>query len=264
MRHSALQCLQRAKDLIAKDDEVSAKYACLELRYCIEYITYSQLQVYLQEIPDDTVKKWTPKQIISVLLEVDPDADQSVTISIGRQEACGIPAKTMKLLGEDRRFSLKWANIQHNALGSFLHAPSLDQIEKGEFPTKEKIQNKASEVVLQIDHILSSPVYNVSFGNFYNFDCNYCKTKIKCRVENINKEHGIICPNSKCKAVHDIDSERDNNFTVKARETKYKCPSCNASNSIGSHLIDYGNVLLCISCKEKAQIQYMLSPIPSA
>ncbi|MDO9424021.1 MAG: hypothetical protein Q7T40_07505 [Methylobacter sp.] len=67
MRNVALHCLHRAKDLIAQDDEISAKYACLELRFCIEYITYSQLQIYLKEVPNDTVKKWTPKQIINAV-----------------------------------------------------------------------------------------------------------------------------------------------------------------------------------------------------
>ena len=173
MRSSAQHCLQRAKDLIDRDDEASAKHACLELRFCIEYITYSQLQVYLKEVPDDTVRKWTPKQIISVLLEVDPDADKSGTLFFGKEFAYGIPAEKMEFFGEDRRFSLDWAD-KHNALGNFLHAPTLHQIEKGEFSTKEKILKKARQVANEIDHILSSPIFNVNFGNFYKFNCNFC------------------------------------------------------------------------------------------
>lgn len=259
MRNDALHCLQRAKDLIGQDDEISAKYACLELRFCIEYITYSQLQIYLKEAPNDIVKKWTPKQIISVLLDVDPDADKSGTVYFGKQEALGTPAEKMELFGEDRRFSLAWANTRHNALGNFLHAPTLYQIETSQFSTKEKILKKANEVVSELDQILSSPIFNVSFGNFYEFDCVYCKTKIKCRDKSINKEKGIICTNSNCKAVHDIISEQDNNFTVKVRQTEYKCPSCNTLNYVGSHLIDYGAVLECSSCGVKAEIQYALS-----
>lgn len=261
MRNVALHCLQRAKDLIAQDDEISAKYACLELRFCIEYITYSQLQIYLKEVPNDTVKKWTPKQIISVLLDVDPNADKCGTVYFGKQEALGIPAEKMEFFGEDRRFSLNWANTRHNALGNFLHAPTLFQIEKGQFSTKEKILKKANEVASELDQILSASIFNVNFGNFYKFNCTICKTEIKCRDESINRERGIICPNSNCKAVHDIVSEQGNNFTIKVRETKYECPSCNALNYVGSHLIDYGNVLLCVSCGVKAEIQYVLSPI---
>jgi hypothetical protein len=120
MRHSAHQCLQRAKEFMARNDEASARHACLELRFCIEYITYDQLQTYLKEVPDDTVIKWTPKQIISALLEVDPHADKSATIAIGVEETYGVPAKEMRLLGEDRRFSLKWANSRHSLPDSFL------------------------------------------------------------------------------------------------------------------------------------------------
>jgi|GEM_PF-1419494 len=51
MRNIALQWLRCAKDLIVKDDEVSVKYVCLELGFCIEYITYSVLQTCIQEAP---------------------------------------------------------------------------------------------------------------------------------------------------------------------------------------------------------------------
>jgi len=142
MRKLAIKCLESAKSLITKDDDESLKYASLELRFCIEYITYSQLLIYLNEVPNETFKKWTPKSIISDLITVDPDADKSVLIFGGIEDKKGIHASKMHFLGEDRRFSLKWANKQHNALGNFLHAPTLQQIEKGEAPTKDKIIHK--------------------------------------------------------------------------------------------------------------------------
>ncbi len=261
MRNIALQCLQRAKDLIVKDDEISAKYACLELRFCIEYITYSQLQTYIQEVPDETVKKWTPKQIISVLREADPNADKNHKISIGKQDAKGITAKTMKYLGEEQRFSLEWANTRHNALGNFLHAPTLSQIENYESPTKEKILKKANEVVAEIDKILSSPIFNVNFGVFYEFVCTFCNTKIKCRNKSISKELGIVCTSSRCKAVYDIVSEQNDDVVFKLREMEIICPSCDKSNFVGSHLIAYGNSFPCVHCGGKAEIQYALVPL---
>ncbi|NOV28762.1 hypothetical protein [Methylomonas sp. ZR1] len=260
MRNAARFCLNRAKDLIAKDDEVSARYACLELRFCIEYITYSQLELYIQEVSDDALKKWTPKQIISLLLDCDPNADKSIIVSLGVQEKLGEPAET-QLLGEDHRFSLKWANTQHNALGNFLHAPTFAQIESGKTKGKEEVLKKATTVVNEIEKILSSPVFNVNFGSFYKFQCSYCKKDIKCRKESINKDLGIVCQDVKCKAVHDIVSEDEGTFTVKAREIEYLCNSCDTINYVGYHLIKLGNVFSCFKCGGKSQVKYVFSPI---
>lgn len=261
MRNSAEKCLQRAKDLIAKDEEASAIYACLELRFCIEYITYSQLQMYRNEVPDNILEKWTPRQIISELLMVDPDADKSVVISSAIENASGIPVpeSEMRFLGEDRRFSLKWASKQHNALGNFLHAPTLHQIKKGETPTKNKILKKVREVTKEIDQILDSQVFNVK-AEFYCgiFECKFCNTEIKYGTEKINKGI-VIC--QECKATYDIYLKQNNTINFKARESEYKCHSCGTSNLIGSHLIYLDNVLSCTNCDAKAKIQYNAVPI---
>lgn len=257
----ALQCLQRAKDLIAKDDEASLKYACLELRFCIEYIIYLYLQTYIQEVPDETIKKWTPKQIINVLCEADPNADKNHKVFIGKQDVQGIPAKTMKYLGEEHRFSLEWANTRHNALGNFLHAPTLSQIENHKLPTKEKILKKANEVVAEVDKILSSQIFNVNFGVFCEFVCTCCNTKIKCRDKSVSQERGIVCPNSKCQAVYNIVSEQNNKVDFKLREEEIMCPSCGKPNFIGSYLVTYGNLFPCAHCGEKSEIQYAIVPL---
>jgi hypothetical protein len=94
MRHVARECVSRAKKLIALGDEPSVRHACLELRFAIEYITYDQLQAYFKEVSDDALKKWTPKQVISEMLEVDPQADRSSTISVGLEHTYGVAPPT--------------------------------------------------------------------------------------------------------------------------------------------------------------------------
>lgn len=176
MRHAARECVSRAKDLIAHGDEASARHACLELRFAIEYITYDQLESYLKEVLNDALKKWTPKQVISELLEVDPQADQSVTVAVGLEHTFGVSPspEEMQLLGEDRRFSLRWANKNHNVLGNFLHAPTMYQIESGVSQTSASIIKKATQVSEECEKILNSPVFNVNFGQFFEFKCTDC------------------------------------------------------------------------------------------
>ncbi len=131
LRQEARECLARAKTLLARNQIATTRHACLELRQAIEYLAYQQLEAYLNEVPDDAMRKWTPREVIAQMLEVDPKADKTSTLAIGIEEVPGERSKGMKMLGEDRRVTLKWANRSHNALGNFLHAPTLHQLETG-------------------------------------------------------------------------------------------------------------------------------------
>jgi hypothetical protein len=75
-------CLARSGDLLAKNDPAATRHACLELRLAIECLAYQQLDAYLSEIPDDAMRKWTPREVIAQMLEVDPLKPTSTDFSI--------------------------------------------------------------------------------------------------------------------------------------------------------------------------------------
>lgn len=263
MRPAARECLSRARKLLANGDEFSARYACLELRFVIEYITYDQLQAYIREVSSDIIKKWTPKQIISEMREVDPTADQSVTIAIGLEEEEGVPAaqKDMQLLGTDRRFSLKWAHKHYNALGSYLHVPSMFQLEMGGAPAATTIIEKTIEIANECDQILKSPLFGVNFGQFFEFECRGCCTMIRRRVGSFTLDEGIKCP--KCAATYDAEQKESEKFMFQLRTTGYKCPKCKAENLVGSHLVDADAILECDKCNIKMTIKQRFSLVLS-
>jgi predicted RNA-binding Zn-ribbon protein involved in translation (DUF1610 family) len=256
IRHAARECVSRARGLIARGDESSVRYACLELRLAIEYITYDQLEVYMKEVPDDAVKKWTPKQVISELLEVDPQADKSVAVAIGLEHTYGVapPPEEMQPLGEDRRFSLNWANKNHNALGNFLHAPTIYQIESGVIPAAASIIQKATQVADECEKILSSPVFHVNFGQFFELKCIDCGTPIKRRVGSFTKEEGLVCPNSKCRATYDVETKSHEEVQFSLRQSKYTCPRCGTENWVGNHRLLHGTVFKCVECGKEAKV----------
>ncbi|MHC1701735.1 MAG: hypothetical protein AB9900_12330 [Humidesulfovibrio sp.] len=259
MRQNARSCLKRAKAFLDQGDEASARYACLELRFAIEYIVYQNLQAYLPELLDEAISnKWKPKQVIDEMLKVDPLADKTSKFSFGLEKTYGVPAGEMKTLGEDRRFSASWANKNHNALGNFLHAPALFQINNGKIPTAEMIRNKASEVAEIIEHTLASGVYNINFGVFYSFECS-CKGQIICRSENYKRDDGIKCPN--CAAIWDIVSETDGpggcSVTYCMRKTQYTCLDCKAVNDVGIHLVKEGEMFVC-ACGARNKVIFAL------
>ena len=253
MRHVARECVLRAREILACGDEASARHACLELRFAIEYITYDQVQTYRSELPYDALKKWTPKQLISEMLEVDPDADKSITMQVGIEPSYGVPPRPeeMQLLGQDRRFSLKWANKNHNALGNFLHAPTILQIEAGGTPTAATIIEKATEVADTCERILSSPIFNVNL-RIFEFDCVDCKTPILRRNRSFAPDKGVVCP--KCGATYDVKSE-GGNVKYDLRKLRYPCPTCNAENWVGTHRVVAGAIFVCGKCSRKATVE---------
>lgn len=259
MRQLARDCLARAK--IQASSESSLRYACLELRFCIEFLALDRLQAYLEEIPNEALAKWTPKDIINEILDVDPQGDKSVSISFGRESSPGILMEELKSLGEDRRFSIKWANKSHNTLGNFLHAPTLEQLRSGKTPEINVIQQRIKMIVEELDAVLASPVYQVSFGNFFQLDCEQCGTKIKRRAESI-PDSGLICPNKECRAAYDV-KVTEPGFTYVLKTIPWTC-KCGCTMYFPHNKLKPTAEFDCQACGTKYQIVLATMPLIDA
>src|SRR4051794_22425114 len=102
-RSLAKQRLANAAKLLATNDDDDLVYACLELRKCVEALAYDLLTAYLHEVPLSAFETWQPDKVMKELLQVDPSADRSATISMQREATATEPARPWQLLGEDRR-----------------------------------------------------------------------------------------------------------------------------------------------------------------
>jgi hypothetical protein len=158
MRWKARDGVEGAKTLLANGDEPSARYAYLELRFAIEYLTYDLLQTYREELPYDALKKWQPRELIAEMRTVDPYADCRSRLEVGPEVIPGEPPPTEGWisLGEEHKFSIEWANKKYNALGNYLHAPTLHQLESGNAPTLAVIIARATEILHECEKVLNS------------------------------------------------------------------------------------------------------------
>jgi DNA-directed RNA polymerase subunit RPC12/RpoP len=259
-RWRARKHLDAAVQLIAAGDSASLRYACLELRMCIECLTYDRLQVYLNEVSNEAIKTWQPRKIIDELLAVDPYADRSSALSFGIETQYGVPADDMHFIGQDKTFSVKWANKQYNSLGSFLHIPTLKQIEDQSEISDDKIKAKACDIHKTLHDILSSPIFNVNFGKFTSFQCAECTFLIKRREECLYASKGITC--GSCGAVYDAIQQDGGGVGFRVRVVEYECASCNAPNSILRHKFSAGTTVVCRSCGAKSRIIPYLGLVP--
>jgi hypothetical protein len=112
-----------ATALLAKGDEGSLRYAALELRRCIEAIVYEKLKVYGQLLPEASVHQWQPPQAFDALIEIEPNAQETLTFAVAPQTEPGkMPETPFKSIGVDVRPKGKWIKKTWHKLGFYLHA----------------------------------------------------------------------------------------------------------------------------------------------
>jgi hypothetical protein len=124
MHFNKRSCLDRAKTLFTQRTEAALRYACLELRCCIESIAYEKLQTYAKRLPAAVLETWQPPQAFKALLEFEPLADQDFTLRFCEENAAGQPTGAWKSLGTHKTFQLSWLRKMYNALGNHLHVPT--------------------------------------------------------------------------------------------------------------------------------------------
>jgi hypothetical protein len=244
MRNLAKEAIKRAKTSLQHRDRSSLLYACLELRFAIEYTCYQNLYAYIREVDDDAMKRWQPREVIATMISVDPDAEASSRISVG-EEVHGQPPATMRPLGEDRRFTSRWANANHSALGNFLHAPTVHAIECGAEVTDDTIRRKTESIMQTLEEVLATPIFNVRFGQFLEFDCS-CGRHIKRAEGSFKIEDGIVCPS--CSATYDPIEDPDGRGTLyrfDMRGVPFTCSNCQREGFIGEHELMPGKGLGC-------------------
>jgi hypothetical protein len=260
-RSRARAHVKSAKNLMVENGESAARYAGLELRMAIEALTYQLLQVYLAEVPNSIMAQWTPKKILDELLEIDPNADKTTTIFVGIEETPGVPASKMEFLGEDRRFSVKWANKAHNALSNFLHEPTLAQLEKG-VDVDAAARVKSEEILRELDRILDTPLFQTNFGIFVEIKCD-CGFIIKRKEDVLKAGKPFSCGFCGRHYRYRRD-EAEDRWTFAPSKEAYKCLSCDSEQEIETHLLASLPIIACSRCNAKTQVRSAFTLVPVA
>ncbi len=251
-RTNAKAHLARAKDKVNSQKYCDRVYACLDLRMCMEAICYSLLCTYYKNYNNaaEDIRVWQPKKVIDELLMIDPYADQTSSIRIAKEKSLGVPDGEFKNLGTDCRLNIKWLNKQHNKLGSYLHEKTPKQKKTNKLPELDKIFQ-------ELDKVLSSRVYNNTFGIKHDFRCVNCEFPIIRSGKYLSEQLFTSC--SKCNSIYDYKKDGDQYDTILRRIT-YVCRSCNLEQYFDAHLIQENAVVLCDNkdCGNKVKIVYSL------
>lgn len=261
-RNLARNALERAKNELSHDDTHRLRYAALELRMSLEAIIYERGGNYRAELPSQGLAVWQPRKLLNMLLELDPYADKSPTLSFGLEEEYGKPAKEMKLLGTDRVLSLSEIKKYYDKLGSYLHTQTIEQVAQNKGPKHEGMVKRCNEVIRILEEVLSSPVFNTDLKVTSTIACANCGVNIVRRKPPQNETLIVKC--IECPATYDMFSKDDETIEWVSRTQKVKCANqlCENKYNLYEKEVHVGTSWVCLDCSCKNEIVLSLQCEP--
>jgi hypothetical protein len=229
-RTIARGALKRAKAEINSENKDRLIYAALNLRMAIEALTYDRAKAYEQELPESTYSTWQPKQLMSKLLEIDATADQGGTLAVGLEKIPGVPAERMQVIGSEYILSLKTIKEHYDALGAYLHIPTIKQLRGQKAPQLDRLKTRCELIIEEVDKALKSNVFNVVFRVVASVDCRRCRNTIDQRVPSGEFDFEIACRN--CCAPYRMQNGTENQVAFQALTTNIECLN---KDCIGKH-----------------------------
>ena len=250
-RHEARNHFKDAKNSLKKKGCVEARSAALSLRLCMEALTYERAQVYQYDLPTGKFEVWQPRILMIQMLEIDPYADQDSTMSFGLESTPGVPAEKMTLLGTEKPIKLSVLKDHYDALGSYLHMPTIRKIENGKKFDEQKLRSRCQIIINELEINLSSTLWKASLNFTASQKCCECGETIKRRFKDGDEPRPVSC--HECGMRYTLECVGTGKVHWKPHQQKVVCleESCKCEFYIPSHQIIHGAEFDCMDCCAK-------------
>lgn len=183
-----------ARKLIENGDEASLRYACLELRLCLETIAYRHLQEYGETFPGHIVGEWKPDHIVKVLASFDPVNAQSGKISFRAYTPGEVePAGEFIEIGESKAIPWRKFRQLYNKLGNYLHMPAPEKKPK---PRKPLTSDTFTDILAALDDAAAATVI-FAVKHVINATCD-CGNTLYVGASEFDNSDPVVCGNTKC------------------------------------------------------------------
>lgn len=243
-------CYAQAKELLSAPGTNHLRYAALELRLCMELLTYEKLRSFSEVVPESVLNTWQPPQAVKALLEFEPNADKSFTLFAGIESEYGVPSKDMKYVGQHNSLSLKWLKKHYNKIGNLLHASN-----SGGDIDESKARSYLAEVIIDLEQPLQGNITGGSFKEVYSFRCGWCQQLVVCNVQAVSKSNKATCLNPQCCGEYHTKILPTGEAQFEPMVTKFDCIKCQAEIPIENRKLNVGIVFACPTCKTKHKIE---------
>jgi DNA-directed RNA polymerase subunit RPC12/RpoP len=249
-RSLARERLDKASRLLGTDDGDDLIYACLELRKCIEALSYSLLQAYLKEVPLRALETWQADKVMRELRKIDPQAHHTSRIRIRLEGQNGQPDGPWKYMGEDRRLDERFATKAYQTLGNFIHVPTIKQSHADQSERLPVIRARAEKIRRHLAHVLAARIWNSNLATRYTFDCSECEAPVSRRVSVVKAGGEVECGN--CGQQFDAEPEADGRMLFIPRSFSWECAVCHVRREIAQGLAKDGRDVSCPQCGDPA------------
>ncbi len=233
---------KRAEVLIKNNTLASLRYACLELRYCIESICYEKL--YEKHVPKSVYEAWQPKKVIEILQEYDPKVMENHEVAFFNERPDGTRGEFITG-GNHTNLSLAVLKKHYYKLGRFLHVPTLAQ-QKNSSISREELKLYLGSILPDIS-VAASNTMDCNIALVAYFKCKDCGNEIVRNIESLRNNSVAVCTNEECKAEYDVTVTGESTIW-RRRELDCECPNCHKKNYFGAHHLKDGKVINCFSC----------------
>lgn len=254
-RGDARRQLERAQAELASGDAQRIKYAALELREAMESLTYSRAAAYKDEFPPEGYETWQPRKVMLVLLEIDPNADKDSTLAVGQEPSPGETPAVMHLLGTEKVLNMQTLKKHYDALGSYLHVPTLKQQQAGKPIDYAAMRVRCETIAAFIDDVLKSPVFDSTFGVFATLECMKCGKPVRKRWPDGEAKVKVKC--FACGADYLVEDAGDGQCRWQADRIDLVCanPDCGAIVNPFRSEIAVGGRWDCRDCGGRNELQ---------
>jgi hypothetical protein len=265
-RAEAREAVARAKAQLATGDHGRLRYAALDLRMAMEALTYDRAQAFAAEIPPQEYETWQPKKLLQVLLEIEPLADTNSTLRIGEESVPGQLASEVRPLGSETILNLQALKKHYDALGSYLHMPTLKQLKTGNDVDLTKLRDRCKKIVCDVEAALASTVYNITFGMFATYACDVCGKPIRKRLPTSGVPVEAQCFEPGCVGIYRVTPLEGKKAEWHPLQHDIDCPTedCDYSQTVWARQIVLGAAWKCPKCEVRWAIGYGVFPAPDS
>lgn len=240
---SKFDCLQRAKMLHASNDLAALRYACLELRMCMEAITYEKLATYTPRLPLDVLSKWQPPQAIAALLNLEDEAGQEYVMAFGRTR------ETLECIGEHRTFALPWLRKHYNKIGSFLHVPNPNVPDAiSEVDQIVDLKEYLNEIIKECERVVESSLLGGGMAYTVEFKCQACGRNSIANASSAERIGRVKCIHPNCQVEHAVTGKDDKHLFFRLTGTIFLCQSCKQEIFVAAKQLVPEHEFVCEAC----------------
>ena len=232
-----MECYKRAQELINIGDESSLRYACLELRQCIESICYDKLRLYSKFIPESEFERWQPKRVFELLEALEPKSVQDYYFQVYDQSN----EKTI-LNGIHHTLKSQHINKIYNKLGSYLHTPTISQ-QKEYTKKSDNLKNELLIIFEDLSEIVSSK-FDTNIGVIVTFSCESCGELIYHRQYGLEIGSHVKCPRSECGMLYVVEDIQGETVSFKPVQAIITC-ACGKDTFLNYYRLKEGSHVKC-------------------